>query len=242
MVDVGCGDGLIGFRALEKWKTSRVIFTDISQDLLTHAQTIAKRMDLLTRCEFACVGAEALSVIGDASVDAVTTRSVLIYVKEKRQAFQEFYRVLKPNGRISLFEPNNTFGHPVAPHIFWGYDVTSVVEIAEKIKAVYHRIQPPGKDPMLDFDERRLLELASETGFKEVYLELHSKITPPTRQMDWDTFLRIAGNPRIPTLEEAMQEALTPTERESFVNHLRPLHESRQGVIKSSVAYLWAVK
>ena len=94
---------------------------------------------------------------------------------------------------------------------------------------------------MLDFDERRLLELASEVGFKEVYLELHSKITPPTRQTDWETFLRIAWNPKIPTLEEAMQEALTPTERESFVNHLHPLHESRQGVIKFSVAYLWAV-
>ena len=75
LLDVGCGDGLIGFGALEKWNTSRVIFADISQNLLNHAQTIAKRMDLLTRCEFACVGAEALSVIGDASVDAVTTRS-----------------------------------------------------------------------------------------------------------------------------------------------------------------------
>ncbi len=57
LLDVGCGDGLIGFGALEKWKTSRVIFADLSQDLLTHAQTIAKRMDLLKRCEFVCVGA-----------------------------------------------------------------------------------------------------------------------------------------------------------------------------------------
>ncbi len=131
LVDVGCGDGLIGFGALEKWKTSRVIFTDISEDLLSHTQAIAQRMDLLKRCEFACVSAEALTVIDDESADAVTTRSVLIYVKEKRQAFHEFYRVLKPNGRISLFEPINNFHNPEAPHVFWGYDVTSVVEIAE---------------------------------------------------------------------------------------------------------------
>lgn len=47
---------------------------------------------------FYCVGAELLSGISDQSVEAVTTRSVLIYVKEKRRAFSEFYRVLKPEG------------------------------------------------------------------------------------------------------------------------------------------------
>ena len=35
LLDVGCGDGLIGFGALDKVKTSQVIFSDISQDLLT---------------------------------------------------------------------------------------------------------------------------------------------------------------------------------------------------------------
>jgi len=34
VLDVGCGDGLIAFGALEKFKTCRVIFSDISEDLL----------------------------------------------------------------------------------------------------------------------------------------------------------------------------------------------------------------
>ena len=42
-------------------------------------------------------------------MDIVTTRSVLIYVEDKRRAFEEFFRVLKPGGRISLFEPINRF-------------------------------------------------------------------------------------------------------------------------------------
>jgi hypothetical protein len=54
--------------------------------------------------------------------------------------------------------------------------------------------------------------------------------------------LRVAGNPKIPTLEEATQQALTPAEAEKFVNHLRPLVESKQGVNRSAVAHLWAVK
>jgi ubiquinone/menaquinone biosynthesis C-methylase UbiE len=44
-----------------------------------------------------------------ASVDVVTTRSVLIYVKDRARAFAEFARVLRPGGRTSLYEPINRF-------------------------------------------------------------------------------------------------------------------------------------
>jgi cyclopropane fatty-acyl-phospholipid synthase-like methyltransferase len=42
LLDVGSGDGLIAFGALEKVDTSRVIFSDISQDLLDHSQALAQ--------------------------------------------------------------------------------------------------------------------------------------------------------------------------------------------------------
>jgi len=248
LLDVGCGDGLIGFGALEKWKTSRVIFSDISQDLLNQSQTIAEEMGVLNRCQFVTASAEDLSMIEDESVEAVTTRSVLIYVGAKQKALDEFYRVLKPRGTLSVFEPINNFRHPVPPHMFWGYDVTPVIQIAEKLKAIYHKIQPPGRDPMLDFDERDLMEFTESAGFREVHLNLEAKITPKTRRRspfsvkDWDTLLQMPGNPRIPTLAEAMREALTPTEKEAFIAHLRPLVESKQGIDQSAFAYLWAVR
>lgn len=242
LLDVGCGDGLIAFGALEKANTSRVIFGDISQDLLDHAQTIAQEMGVLSRCQFICASADNLSAIQNNSVDVVTTRSVLIYVSAKKQALCEFYRVLKPNGRLSIFEPINRFRYPEPLHIFWGYDVTPVAEIAQKVKAVYHRIQPPDSDPMLDFDERDLIGLAEKAGFREIHLELQAEIKPNTDHHGWEAMLRTAGNPKIPTLEEAMQEALTPVEAEAFVTYLRPLVEAKQGVIQSARAYLWATK
>ncbi len=127
LLDVGCGDGLIAFGALEKVKTGRVIFSDISQDLLHHTRAIAREMGVLDRCRFLLAPAENLP-LQDASVDVVTTRSVLIYVSAKQQAFEEFYRVLKPKGRLSIFEPINRFAYPTyaPPHMFWGYDVTPV--------------------------------------------------------------------------------------------------------------------
>ena len=56
--------------------------------------------------------AEDLAPIADESVDVVTTRSVVIYVTEKQRAFDEFHRVLRPGGRLSMFEPINSFAFP----------------------------------------------------------------------------------------------------------------------------------
>ncbi len=243
LLDVGCGDGLIGFGALEKVKNSKVIFCDISQDLLNHVQAIAREMGVADRCQFLLASADDLSALADASVDVVTTRSVLIYVSAKQQAFNEFYRVLKPKGRLSIFEPIHRFACPThaPPHMFRGYDVTPVMEIAQKVKAVYQQLQPPDVDPMLDFDERDLIAFAEKAGFKEIHLELHAEVGPPT-EGDWESFLRIPGNPKIPSLEEAIQQALTPDEAEKFIAHLRPLVEGKQGINRLAVAYLWAVK
>src|ERR1039457_234816 len=79
LLDVGCGDGLVGFGALEKFASTKVIFADISQDLVDRTRAIATQMGLLNRCQFACIAAEDLSAVDDQSVEAVTTRSILIY-------------------------------------------------------------------------------------------------------------------------------------------------------------------
>ncbi len=242
LLDVGCGDGLIAFGALDKVPTSRCVFSDISQDLLDHVQGIAQKMGILGRCQFLRAPAEDLSALADASVDVVTTRSVLIYVGDKQRAFDEFYRVLKPQGRLSIFEPINRFGFPEPPYQFWGVDVTPVQDIAQKVKALYLRLQPPESDPMLNFDERDLIAFAEKACFKEIHLTLEATITANRGAQDWDTYLRTAFNPKIPTLAEAIQQTLTPDEAEKFTAHLRPLVVGKQGVGRGAMAYLWAVK
>jgi hypothetical protein len=94
---------------------------------------------------------------------------------------------------------------------------------------------------MADFDERDLLSQAEKAGFTEVHLELQSEVKPHEND-DWSAFLHTAGNPKIPTLAEAMEQVLTPEEIEKFTNHIRPLVEGRQGTRRIAIAYLWAVK
>src|ERR671923_2371393 len=53
VLDVGAGDGLIAFGALPLvGESGRVIFSDISQDLLDHCQALADQMGLRERCTF----------------------------------------------------------------------------------------------------------------------------------------------------------------------------------------------
>jgi ubiquinone/menaquinone biosynthesis C-methylase UbiE len=247
LLDVGAGDGLIAFGALERvGDGGRVIFSDVSQDLLDHSRLLAEEMGVAQRCRFVLAPADDLSGIEEASVDAVTTRSVLIYVKDKRRAFEEFHRVLKPGGRLSIFEPINRFRKPEPPHLFLGYDVTPVQDLARKVWAVYGGLQPIGEDSMVDFDERDLLDMAEGAGFREVHLSYEAEIVHGGHSgwdvPGWESFLKTAGNPRIPTLEEAMDRALTPEETARFKAHLRPLVENAQRVGTAAVAYLWAAK
>jgi arsenite methyltransferase len=242
LLDVGSGDGLVAFDALERVRTGQVIFSDVSLDLLAHARSLAQEMNVGHRCQFLQASAEDLSALKDAAVDVVTTRSVLIYVAAKQQAFSEFYRVLRPGGRLSIFEPINRFAHPGPVHRFWGYDASPVVELAAKVKAVYERRQPAETCTMLDFDERDLLAMAEQAGFNEVSLELQIEVKPHAEEVNWETWLRTAPNPEAPTPEEAIEEALTHSEAEQFVTHLHPLVEARQGTTRYAVVYLWAVK
>jgi len=243
LLDVGCGDGLVAFGALERLKAGRVIFSDVSQELLEHSARLAGQMGVTDRCEFVTASAEDLAAIPDGSVDVVTTRSVLIYVADKAKAFGEFYRVLRGNGRISLFEPINSFGYPPPRHSFFGsFDVTPVMDIADKIKAVYRALQPPETDPMLNFDERDLFSLAEKAGFAEIDLELKLELKPNPDILTWDVFLKRAGNPKIPSLAEAMDDVLSDSEKERFIAHVRPQVESGKGQIRSALAYLCATK
>lgn len=241
VLDVGAGDGLIAFGALQLVGSGRVILSDISQNLLDHDRELALGLGVAERTEFVRAIAEDLSPIPDGSVDVVTTRSVLIYVEEKDRAFREFHRVLRAGGRVSVFEPINNY-FPEDPNDFWGFDARLVRDLVEKISAYEGRNGSQEDDPMMNFTERDLLRHAEGAGFAEVHVELVVDVEPGSWVLDWDRLMALAPNPNAPTAGETIREALTLEEAERLEAHLRPLVDSGNGMRRSAFAYLTAVK
>jgi ubiquinone/menaquinone biosynthesis C-methylase UbiE len=223
VLDVGTGDGLIAFAALERVGASgQVIFSDVSADLLGECERLADELGVLERCEFVEASADALPFDAE-SVDVVTTRSVLIYLMEKEPAFAEFHRVLRPGGRLSIFEPINIFGHEQVRRLYYGFDVSPVQHLADKIIA---RWKGPEEHPLLNFDERDLFRFAREAGFEDIRMDYQAELKLQRWTKSWQTFLHSSGNPLDPTPEEEMIDVLDPGERAEFEAYVRPMLES----------------
>jgi arsenite methyltransferase len=243
VLDVGAGDGLIAFGALERLgPRGIVIFSDVSADLLDHSRGLAVELGEADRCRFVQAAADGLDAIEDESVDVVTTRSVLIYLDRagKERAFREFKRVLRRGGRLSIFEPINAFGHPEPSGWLYGYDLCDMPELVEKVLAVS---SPEAESTLVDFDERDLVDWAYAAGFDPVRLELEGELAPGSWLAGpWETVLESSPNPLAPTLGEALNSALAPDERALFERRLRPLVEANSGRRRLAHAYLAATK
>ncbi|GAA4712248.1 class I SAM-dependent methyltransferase [Phytohabitans rumicis] len=212
VLDVGCGTGLIAFGALDRLgPAGRVIFSDVSRDLLDECRRLAGGDE---RCSFVRAPAENLAGIPDACVDVVTTRSVLIYSDRKAAAFAEFFRVLRPGGRLSIFEPINRFVVRHRPDDLFGLGASPVDDLLAKVRDVYRGATEEAERPMIDFDERDLVDWAVTAGFAAVELDYRAELDVPADPIaDWETLKRVAPNPLVPTYGEAIAATLTVGER-----------------------------
>jgi arsenite methyltransferase len=245
VLDVGCGDGLIGFGAIPLvGEAGRVVFTDISDQLLGRCRQIASELGVSERCRFLSTPAETLDGVDDISVDVVATRSVLIYVDDKASAFAAFWRVLKPGGRVSLFEPINRRFAALNRETMFGFEVAPVADLASRVQAVFEAAAP-ADGAMMGFDESDLLQLAESAGFSEVSvtLELSSTMGSPFTALSWDHLMMMRPNPNAPSYGEAIDQALTREEAQRLEEHLRPLMESgAESRNRGAIAYLSATK
>jgi arsenite methyltransferase len=180
LLDVGTGEGLIGLGALELLRPPRaVIFTDISQPCLDYVSQAVSVIPATATSTFKLAAADDLQSIESASIDVVTSRSVLMYVRNKRRAFHEFYRVLRRGGRISLAEPINRDRvrlTELSESEYYGYDVTPIAELMQRINAL-DAARDLNDDPMTDFSYVDLVSMSEAAGFGEIRLEARCDVT-----------------------------------------------------------------
>ena len=102
VLDVGCGIGDQAF-AMAKLagKTGSVTGTDISTAMITMAQHRHATTDLPMQF---LVARAAQQHFADASFDIIRTERVLMYLKNIDDVFAEYKRLLKPAGKLLVFD------------------------------------------------------------------------------------------------------------------------------------------
>jgi arsenite methyltransferase len=240
VLDVGSGTGLIALGALDRvGPAGRVVFSDISPALLAFCSARAEEQGHLDRCAFVQAAADDLRLVEDCSVDVVTTRSVLVYVADRPTAFAEFFRVLRPGGRISLFEPVDGMAGPEPERSLLGIDVTPVEPIAQKVRDA---LWTSGLDRLHQLDVRELIGSAERAGFVDIGLDLHVDVQ--RRQSwpagGWDLVRRLAMTPLTPTVEEVLDEVLAADERHAFETFMRHAVERTWPASRTAVTFLRA--
>ena len=101
LLDVGCGTGLLlEMEAKVVDSIGRAEGVDFSNDMLDVAR---ERCANLSQVNLQQGSAESLD-FEDTSFDVLSCTQTLLYVKDMAKALQEFYRVLKPGGRIAIIE------------------------------------------------------------------------------------------------------------------------------------------
>jgi arsenite methyltransferase len=250
LADIGAGEGLLAFRAIERIGPSlRVVLTDISAPMLRHAESVAVRREVRSQCTFLECSAETLNGIADSTIDVAATRAALAYVPDKSAALREFHRVLKPGGRISIAEPilqdDAFFARALRKRV-----ETQTGESQDRFLTLLHRwkaAQFPdteelcAKSPITNFSERDLLNFVRGAGFTEIHLQLHIDVAPALIT-SWQVFLGTSPHPWAPPLSAILAERFTADERQFFEQIVRPTVESGTNLNTERIVYLNATK
>lgn len=246
LLDLGTGDGLIGLGALDRVGSGgTVIFCDISEVLLEACREAVRSRGGLDRARFVIARAEELDGIADTSVDVITARAVLVFVDDKPAAFSAMHRVLRPGGRIALRESIGRLMFPEPAERFWGYDVSAVIELADKVKAAATALEDPDfRSAMMDFDDRDLARLVEHAGFERIHVECHIDVAPGSVMPagNAEALLERAPNPTASTVGEAIEAGLTASERQRFLSVLDQAIRDGNAIRRMAVAHVLATK
>ena len=208
VADIGAGTGLLTLGASERvGADGDVIAVDISVDALEELRGNAAAANISY-----LIGSADVLPLPDESVDAVVTRSVLIYVADKAEAAREFLRVLRPGGRVSLFEPINSRNLRLVDAV----DFSSLGELGDRLRAWNESAYANVDDPMLNFDEDDLAAFFQTAGFADVGLELGAS----EEEIAGERYLNQVGAPGRPTLLERWREAFAPDEVDRLATFL----------------------
>jgi len=245
VVDLGAGTGLLALEARRRLKGSGyVVALDLSVDALCEC----RRQDGTEKSSvpLTYVGADVSHLpLASHSVDAVMTRSVLIYIADKQAAVRELYRVLKPDGRASIFEPINEVGEQVRNRVRASGFYDELQPEWGQIHEYYQARRQAWWGTLVGWDERDLIGWFEAAGFSRIEIEYEVSLGRRARRpkkADIAAGFQGRPNPNTPSYEEVAREVLGDRADDYLSRYARFILKGDGARSASAGAYLVATR
>lgn len=241
VLDIGCGTGLLGFKAVEALEKlngqGKVIFSDKFIDCVETCEGFLKENPSKVKCEFLNASCEDLQ-LPDNTVDKAMLRSVLVHIVDKQPAINEIYRVVKPGGVFCAFEPiirsNTRYSELLDPKYIDSY---------YEFKDAEDKIMSDVTDSLCNFDDFTLKGNLDRAGFSSSSTMIHtieSKYTV-TREMVIPWFVS-PPSPDRPSMKERFLKFFDETKVDKYISDIQNYLEGREISLKTNSVLLYAVK
>lgn len=151
--DAGCGEGKVAIYLAKKYNFN-VVGVDLLDWAIKKAKENASYENVQNKVDFKVMDYTDLK-FPDKKFDGVYTMETLVHVPDYRKALRQFYRILKPKGRLVLFE----------------YSMSPKKDIPDNLEPYLMLIEESGMHSLPYFVHGSFPQLLEKAGFKNVKVE-----------------------------------------------------------------------
>ena len=238
IADFGCGSGLLGFGVLERFEDKvELIFSDKFQDCLDECEKILNKTKIKNNVKFLKTDVLDIKLKND-FLDRLMTRSVLVHVKEKQKAFEEFYRVLKPTGIYAAFEP-------IISENTRYYELLKPEEISDyqEFKNAEKEFMENPNDPLVNFCAESLNKNLNKSGFRTVNINIQTADSKyaPTKETILNWFIAPPA-PDQKSMKERFLKYFEEKKVDNFILEVQNALNNKEIKISAKTAFIKAIK
>lgn len=157
VLDAGSGEGNVAINLAIKYGL-RIYGVDLLDFAVNKAISKSRKLNLQNKVKFKLGDYTKLDFPAD-TFDGVYTMETLVHVPDYRKALKEFYRVLKPNGKLVLFEYSMSSREKLTPKEL------EIVDIMDMIN------EESGMHSLPHFIHDKFPEILKNAGFDNVKVD-----------------------------------------------------------------------